>query len=48
MDHESWIRRGPDHMEKVFLFCSMLSRKTNAEFLTPEMATMPAAGRGRN
>ncbi len=50
MDHEFWIRRGPEHMEKVFLFFSMLSKKTNPGFMTPEMAPPPAArgqGRGR-
>jgi poly(3-hydroxybutyrate) depolymerase len=41
MDHEFWIRRGADHMEKVFLFFSMLSKKTNPGFITPEMAPAP-------
>lgn len=50
MDHEFWIRRGADHMEKVFLFFSMLSKKTNIGFITPEMAPPPPPrpeGRGR-
>lgn len=41
MDHEFWIRRGADHMEKVFLFFSMLSKKTNIGFVTPDMAPQP-------
>jgi predicted esterase len=52
MDHEFWIRRGADHMEKVFLFFSMLSKKTNPGFITAEMAPpppprQPGAGRGQ-
>lgn len=46
MDHEFWIRRGADHMEKVFLFFSLLSKRTNPGFVTPEMAPQPQ-GRGR-
>jgi dipeptidyl aminopeptidase/acylaminoacyl peptidase len=46
LDHEFWIRRGADHMERVFLFFSMLSKKTNPGFITPEMAPAPAP-RGR-
>ena len=51
MDHEFWIRRGAAHMENVFRFFSMLSKKTNIGFVTPEMAPPPAprnpgAGRG--
>ena len=38
MDHEFWIRRGAEHMEKPFLFFSMLSKRTNVGFITPEMA----------
>src|SRR5436190_5539614 len=34
-DHEFWIRRGAENMEKVFLFFSLLSKRTNAGFLTP-------------
>jgi poly(3-hydroxybutyrate) depolymerase len=41
MDHEFWIRRGADHMEKVFLFFSMISKRTNIGFITPEMAPPP-------
>ena len=50
MDHEFWIRRGAEHMEKVFLFFSMLSKRTNIGFVTPDMAPAPAtrgAGRAR-
>jgi dienelactone hydrolase len=51
LDHEFWIRRGADHMERVFLFFSMLSKKTNPGFITPEMAPAPAprgaSGQGR-
>jgi len=32
-DHEFWIRRGAENMEKVFLFFSMLSKRTNVGFL---------------
>jgi pimeloyl-ACP methyl ester carboxylesterase len=46
LDHEFWIRRGADHMERVFLFFSMLSKRTNPGFITPEMAPAPAP-RGR-
>jgi len=46
MDHEFWIRRGAGHMEKVFLFFSLLSKQTNAGFITPEMAPLPVP-RGR-
>jgi predicted esterase len=35
MDHEFWIRRGAEHMEKPFLFFSMLSKRTNVGFITP-------------
>jgi pimeloyl-ACP methyl ester carboxylesterase len=42
MDHEFWIRRGAEHMEKVFLFFSMLSKRTNIGFITPDMAPPPA------
>jgi poly(3-hydroxybutyrate) depolymerase len=41
MDHEFWIRRGAWHMEKVFLFFSMLSKQDNIGFITPEMAPQP-------
>jgi poly(3-hydroxybutyrate) depolymerase len=43
MDHEFWIRRGANHMEKVFLFFSMLSKQTNVGPITPEMIPPPAA-----
>ena len=42
-DHEFWIRRGAANMEKVFLFFSSLSKKTNPGYITTEMAPgMPA------
>jgi hypothetical protein len=27
-DHEFWIRRGAEYMEKIFLFFSMLSKRS--------------------
>jgi predicted peptidase len=33
-DHEFWIRRGAENMEKVFLFFSMLSKQTNPGYLS--------------
>ena len=30
MDHEFWIRRGAAHMEKMFLFFSLVSKRTTA------------------
>jgi acetyl esterase/lipase len=35
-DHEFWIRRGAEHMEKVFLFFSTVSKRTNRGFLTAD------------
>ncbi len=46
MDHEFWIRRGAVHMEKVFLFFSLLSKSANPGFVTPDMAPPPVS-RGR-
>lgn len=37
LDHEFWIRRGADNMEKVFLFFDTVSRSTNAGHITEEM-----------
>jgi pimeloyl-ACP methyl ester carboxylesterase len=45
-DHEFWIRRGAENMEKVFLFFSTVSKRTNVGSITPEMATMPERGTG--
>jgi pimeloyl-ACP methyl ester carboxylesterase len=45
-DHEFWIRRGAENMEKVFLFFEILSRRTNVGFITPDMAPLPAARGG--
>jgi pimeloyl-ACP methyl ester carboxylesterase len=42
-DHEFWIRRGARNMEKVFLFFSMVSKRTNVGHITLEMApNMPS------
>jgi dienelactone hydrolase len=47
-DHEFFIRRGAEHMEKVFLFFATVSKQTNVGFVTPEMApALPPGGRGR-
>jgi dienelactone hydrolase len=47
-DHEFFIRRGAEHMEKVFLFFATVSKHTNVGFVTPEMAPpLPPGGRGR-
>jgi poly(3-hydroxybutyrate) depolymerase len=35
-DHEFWIRRGAENMEKVFLFFATVSRRTNKGFITPD------------
>ena len=37
-DHEFWIRRGSENMEKVFLFFDLVSRRTNPGFITDDMA----------
>jgi predicted esterase len=42
-DHEFWIRRGAENMEKVFLFFSTVSKTTTVGPIAPEM--IPAAGR---
>ena len=34
-DHEFWIRRGAENMEKVFLFFATVSKRTNKGFITP-------------
>lgn len=36
-DHEFWIRRGAEHLEKVFLFFDTVSRRTNVGHITEEM-----------
>jgi poly(3-hydroxybutyrate) depolymerase len=47
-DHEFFIRRGAERMEKVFLFFATVSKHTNIGFVTPEMAPPPPpGGRGR-
>lgn len=35
-DHEFWIRRGAENMEKVFLFFDTVSKRTNAGFITDD------------
>ena len=35
-DHEFWIRRGAENMEKVFLFFATVSKRTNKGFITPK------------
>lgn len=34
-DHEFWIRRGAENLEKVFLFFATVSKRTNKGFLAP-------------
>jgi dienelactone hydrolase len=40
-DHEFWIRRGAENMEKVFLFFDTVSRRTNIGFVTEDVASVP-------
>ena len=35
-DHEFWIRRGAENMEKVFLFFSTVSKRTNRGYISPD------------
>ncbi|MGY8798795.1 MAG: carboxylesterase family protein [Longimicrobiales bacterium] len=37
VDHEFWIRRGAENMEKVFLFFDTVSKRTNIGFITENM-----------
>jgi alpha-beta hydrolase superfamily lysophospholipase len=37
-DHEFFIRRGAEHMEKVFLSFATVSKHTNVGLVTPETA----------
>ena len=46
-DHEFWIRRGAENMEKVFQFFSIISKRTTLGPMTPELAPVPPAGAGR-
>ncbi len=47
-DHEFFIRRGAERMEKVFLFFATVSKQTNVGFVTPEMTPpTPPGGAGR-
>lgn len=41
-DHEFWIRRGAENMEKVFLFFDTVSRRTNIGFVTEDMIPAPS------
>jgi len=45
-DHEFWIRRGSENMEKVFLFFATVSKRTTKGFITPDMLPAPQAPRG--
>lgn len=46
-DHEFWIRRGAENMEKVFQFFSVVSKRTNLGPITEDMLAAPASpGRG--
>jgi len=36
-DHEFWIRRGAENLEKVFLFFATVSKQTTKGFLTPDL-----------
>jgi len=38
-DHEFWIRRGAENMEKLFLFFDLVSKRTNAGFITDDMVS---------
>ena len=42
LDHEFWIRRGAENMEKVFLFFDTVSRRTNIGFVSEEMIPAPS------
>jgi dienelactone hydrolase len=42
-DHEFWIRRGAENMEKVFLFFNTVSKRTSVGPITPDKLP-PAAG----
>ena len=41
-DHEFWIRRGPENMEKVFLFFATVSKRTHREQLLIGRVAAPA------
>jgi predicted esterase len=45
-DHEFWIRRGAENMEKVFLFFNTVSKRTSVGPITADMIPAPAQ-RGR-
>jgi predicted esterase len=46
-DHEFWIRRGRENIEKAFLFFATVSKRTDKGFIGPmEAPAMPGA-RGR-
>jgi poly(3-hydroxybutyrate) depolymerase len=36
-DHEFWIRRGAENIEKVFLFFATVSKRTNKGFITADL-----------
>lgn len=35
-DHEFWIRRGAEHLEKIFFFFSTVSKRTHKGFIVPQ------------
>jgi hypothetical protein len=41
-DHEFWIRRGANHMERVFHFFSTVSKGTTVGPITPDQLSVPA------
>jgi len=45
-DHEFWIRRGAENMEKVFMFFNTVSKATTKGPITAEMITAPGRGGG--
>lgn len=42
-DHEFWIRRGRENLEKVFMFFNTVSRSTNRGPITDDMVVAPPA-----
>lgn len=41
-EHEFWIRRGRENLEKVFMFFNLVSKTTNLGPMTAEMAAQPS------
>ncbi len=42
-EHEFWIRRGRENLEKVFMFFNLVSKTTNLGPMTAELAAQPSA-----